>query len=215
MNKKTQKAAVMIYPFFSLQEITCLTSCLTLWYEYKLDIFASSKDSVKSEDGFTVTANKTFDEFDADDYECLILPGIINPIPALLDEKNIKFLESLKEKNIIIAAISSSPLLLAKSGLLDENKFTSGLFNEILYHFDFIPKQNIVYKPIVYDENIITGIGFAFKEFAVEVIRALGIECADDIFAGVKREYKEGELDFKMGEENFKEFLTEYNNYRS
>ena len=37
----SKKYAVLIYPNFSLQEITCLTSCLTVWFEEKIDIIAS------------------------------------------------------------------------------------------------------------------------------------------------------------------------------
>lgn len=211
MSKK--KAAVMIYPYFSLQEITCLTSCLALWEEREINVFASSKDIMKSEEGFSVIADKTFDEFNSDDYDCLILPGIINPLPALFDTKNIEFLRSLAGSEIVIASISSSPLLLAKAGLLKNHKFTCGLFEEMIDYFDFIPKQNVVHAPILKDKNIITAIDFAFREFAVEVMHAIGIECGGDIMQGVTREYSEEELTFKMGEEHFEEFLSEYNNY--
>lgn len=204
----------MIYPFFSLQEITCLTSCLAIWEEREIDVFASSKDIIKSEEGFQVVANKMFAEFEAENYDCLILPGIINPIPALFDEENIKFLSRLRHENIIIASISSSPLLLAKSGLLENKKFTSGVFDEVLQFYDFVPKQNIVHTPVHKDGNIITAIGFAFREFAIQVLRSVGVACRDDVLDGVKREYTEEELTFKMGEENFKEFLAEHNKYQ-
>ncbi|MDL2302247.1 DJ-1/PfpI family protein [Lachnospiraceae bacterium OttesenSCG-928-D06] len=211
MNVK--KVAVMIYPYFSLQEITCLTSALTLWEEREIDIFASSKSIIKSEDGFSVVANKVFDEFEIDDYDLLILPGIINPINALFDEKNICFLEKLKDKEILIAAISSAPMLLAKAGLLENYKFTSGMFQEMIDYFDFIPNDNVVHVPVCRDKNIITADGFAFREFAAAVLQALGIECSDKIFQGVTREYSEEELTYCMGEEQFKEFLQEWNEY--
>lgn len=211
----TKKLAVMIFPYFSLQEITCLTSCLTIWYGREIDIFASSKDVMRSEEGFQVIANKTFEEFEIDNYDCLILPGIINPLPALFDEENIKFLSGLKGKEIVIASISSSPLLLAKAGLLENSKFTSGVWDEILNYLDFVPKGNIVREPICTDKNIITAIGFAFREFAVQVLRAVGIECDDNILGGVTTAYTEEELIFKMGENDFNEFLSEYNEYFS
>lgn len=37
MEEKTRKFAVMLYPDFSLQEITCLTSVLTVWFGEKID----------------------------------------------------------------------------------------------------------------------------------------------------------------------------------
>lgn len=210
---QNRKSAVMIYPYFSLQEITCLTSCLSIWYDHEIHVFASSKNSMKSEEGFQVIADKTFDEFDADAYDCLILPGIINPIPALFDTENIRFLKKLAGKDIVIASISSSPMLLAKAGLLENRKFTCGVFDEVIQFCDFIPKHNVVHVPICRDENMITAIGFAFREFAIAVLRAIGLECGDTILQGVTREYSEEELTFMMGEENFKEFQDEYTAY--
>lgn len=205
-----KKIAVMIYPYFSLQEITCLTSCIAVWEAGEMDVFASSKSAMKSEEGFQVIASKTFDEFVVEDYDCLILPGILNPLPALFDEENIRFLRKLTDKDILIASISSSPLLLAKAGLLENYQFTSGVFDEMLQFLDFVPQQNIVHVPVCKDRNMITAIGFAFREFAVEVMHAIGIECGDDILQGVKKEYSDAELTFEMGEENFNEFLKEY-----
>lgn len=209
-----KKVAVMIYPYFSMQEISCLTDALKVFFNVDMDVFASSKEIIKSEDGFQVIANKTFDEFSLEEYNCLVLPGIWNPIPALFDEKNIEFLKSLKGKDILISSISSSPMLLAKAGLLDDVHFTSGVFDEVCQHLDFIPYQNIIHQPVVRDKNFITAIGFAYRDFAVETIKALGIdECEGGLFNGVTREYTEEELTFKMGEDHFKEFMNEYNNY--
>ena len=208
-----KKTAVMIYPYFSLQEITCLTSALTVWYEREVDVIASSNKILKSEDGFQVKANKTFEMTDVSEYDCLILPGILNPIPALHDERNIEFLKTLKEKNIVIAGISSSPLLLAKAGLLDNRKFTGGFFEEMVEYFNFMPKTNVVHTPVYRDGNIITAIGFAFREFAVNVLHAIGIDCDDDVFGCVSKTYTEDELTFRMGEEGFQEFLALYHSH--
>lgn len=209
-----KKIAVMIYPYFSMQEISTLTDGLKVYFDIDVDIFAASKEIIKSEDNFQVIANKTFDEFCAEEYDCLVLPGILNPIPAVCDERNIDFLHSLKGKEILIAGISSAPMLLARAGLLDDVHFTSGIWDEICQNLEYIPYKNIVHKPIVKDKNFITAIGFAYKEFAIEIIRTLGIdECKNGLFNGITREYTEEELTFKMGEENFKEFMEEYNRY--
>lgn len=211
MSKK--KIAVMIYPYFSLQEITCLTSCLVLWDEREITVFASSKEIIKSEDGFQVTAEKTFDEFVPEEYDCLILPGILNPMPALFDAANIDFLRGLAGKDIVIAAICSAPMLLAKAGLLDDHKFTGAIWDEIIGYCDFMPRQNLVHTPVCRDKNIITADGFAFREFATEVLRAVGISSEETILPGVTREYSEEELTYRMGDDNFKEFVAEYEGY--
>lgn len=209
-----KKIAVVIYPHFSMQEISCLTAALTVWFEREIDVFAATKGIIKSEDNFQCVANKALDEFAAGDYEGIILPGILNPLPALFDEKLIAFLRRLKGEDILIAAISSAPMLLAKAGLLDGARFTSGIWEEIAVNLDFIPNENILRKPLVKDKNIITAIGFAFREFAAEVIRALGIdECKNGLFNGVNRALSEEELTYYMGDESFNDFIREYNEY--
>ena len=208
-----KKIGIMIYPYFSMQEISCLTDGLKVYFDIDVDVFASTQNMIKTEDNFQVVANKIFDEFN-DEYGCLILPGIYDPLPALFDERNISFLRSLKGKDILIASISSSPMLLAKAGLLDEVHFTSGMWDEIARYLDFIPYKNMIHQPIVKDKNVITAIGFAYREFACEVIRTLGIdECKNGLFNGITKEYTEEELIFEMGEENFKEFVKEYMSY--
>ena len=49
-----RKFAVLLYPDFSLQEITCLTSALTVWFGEKIDFVASEKREYFSEEGFLV-----------------------------------------------------------------------------------------------------------------------------------------------------------------
>lgn len=151
-----KKIAVMIYPHFSMQEISCLTDALVIYFEQEIDVFAADKNIIVTEDNFQVIANRTFDEFKSDEYSCVILPGIANPLPALFDERNIDFLRHLKNQDILIASISSSPMLLAKAGLLDDVQFVSGMWDEIATRLDFVPHKNRVYKPVVKDKNIIT-----------------------------------------------------------
>lgn len=209
-----KKIAVLIYPYFSMQEISCLTDALSVYYHQNIDIFASSSNIIKTEDNFQIIANKTLDEFHVADYACLILPGTLNPLPALFDERIITFLKQLHGQDILIASISSSPMLLAKAGLLDNTYFTSGIWKEISDYFDFIPSQNIVSQPLVKDRNIITAIGFAFREFAVEVIKTLGIDdCKDGLFNGIVENNCEKNYTYFMGEDNFQEYLIEYNDY--
>ena len=126
--EQKSKYAVLIYPDFSLQEITCLTSALTVWFGEKIDILASERKPYSSEEGFQVTPAKTVDEADPAGYACVILPGTVNPLPALFDEKLIGFLRRGKGTDTLFAAISSSPALLCKAGLLDGKDFTAGFF---------------------------------------------------------------------------------------
>lgn len=210
-----KKIAVLIYPYFSLYEITCLTEAL-MWFDQTVDVFASSKEIIRSEDGFQLIATKTLEEFSTEDYSCVVLPGMMIPFDALFDQKLICFLSSLKGKDLLIASISAGPMLLAKAGLLDDVRFTSGIWEEICQNLDFIPYHNILHKPLVKDKNIITAAGFAFREFAEEVIRTLGIDdCKNGLFRGVDREFTEDEMTHFMGRENFQKFMEEYRSYQN
>ena len=62
-----KKIAVVIYPYFSLQEITTLTSCLKLWFDKEIDFLGSELIIYKSEEGFQVTPTKTFNEVNLED----------------------------------------------------------------------------------------------------------------------------------------------------
>lgn len=52
------KFAVIVYPNFSLQEITCLTSALAVWFNEKIDYIASESKEYYSEEGVRVVPTK-------------------------------------------------------------------------------------------------------------------------------------------------------------
>lgn len=205
----SKKYAVLIYPKFSLQEITCLTSCLTVWFEEKIDIVASEKKFYTSEDGFSVMPNKTVEEVSVSDYDCLILPGTIFPLQPLYDEKLIDFLKQGKNADTLIAAISCSPILLSKAGLLEGKDFTSGYFMQMAETFPFVDKNRFIHKPVVEDGNVITGIGMFFREFAERVLNRLGYDVGERFMDTSGQEYSEEELTFYWSDEDYKEFLEE------
>lgn len=210
---KDKKYAVLIYPYFSLQEITCLTSCLTIWFGEELDIIASEKKPYISEDGFQVIPAKTLDEVKASDYSCIILPGILNPLPALHDDKLIQFLQEGKHSDTVYAAISSAPLLLSKAGILDNKDFTAGYFMQMVDIFPFIDGRHFVHKPLVEDGNVITAIGMFFREFAERVLVRLGYDVGSDFMLAGNRAYSENDLTFYWSDADYREFLEELKEY--
>ena len=207
------KYAVLIYPNFSLQEITCLTSCLTVWFGEKIDIIASEKKLYASEDGFYVMPDKTADEAEVSDYKCLILPGTIFPLQPLFDDKLIDFLKRGKNADTLIASISSSPIFLSKAGLLEGKDFTSGYFMQMAETFPFVEKEHFIHRPVVEDGNIITGIGMFFREFAEKVLNRLGYDVGNHFMDTSGREYSEEELTFYWTDDEYKEFLEELKEY--
>lgn len=208
-----RKFAVLLYPDFSLQEITCLTSALTVWFGEKIDYIASENKEYCSEDGLRIIPTKTMADAKITDYDCVILPGTINPLPALFDDRLIEFIKGEKGSGIVFAAISSSPILLSKAGILTGKKFTSGFFMQMADTFDFVEKDNFIHKGIVEDGNVITGIGMFFREFAEAVLRRFGYDIGNSFMRETPDEFTEEELTFYWSDNDYQEFLEELKAY--
>ena len=198
-----KKVLCIIYPNFSLYEITALTSTLALSFDITIDYVASEHSIVVSEDGLPCQPTKTLDQICIEEYSCVILPGMVNIGPALQDEKLISFLRDLGEQDILIAAISSAPLLLAKAGLLKDTKFTGGIWQNFFDYFEFLPRENFQPKLVVQDKQIITAIGFAHQEFARRVILSLGLEENTDNYFKERNDYSEEDLIFTLSDKEF------------
>ncbi|CAM4131806.1 glutamine amidotransferase [Streptococcus penaeicida] len=153
------KIALLIYPEFSLYEITPLTAKLTLQYQQKVDIIASQKILYQSEDGFQVMPHYSTDEIDLTTYELILLTGTMDPFSAVNDLNLIKKLSKISLENTVVASISSSPLLLAKAGLLDTYKFTAGIYRNYFNSFTWLKESNYLPRLCTIDRNLITAIG--------------------------------------------------------
>lgn len=210
-----RKFAVLLYPSLSLQEITCLTSALTIWFGEKIDFIATERKEYVSEEGLRVIPTKITADVKITDYDCVILLGTITPLPALFDAKLIDFLKVGRNSQVIFAAISSSPLLLSKAGILRGKKFTSGYFMQMADTFPFIEKENFVHKGIVEDGNVITGIGMFFREFAEAVLRRFGYDVGNYFMRDKPEDYSEKELTFYWSDNDYQEFLEELKEYTS
>ena len=200
-----KKVLCIIYPNFSLYEIASLTSALALSFDITIDYVASDHSMVVSEDGLPCLPTKTLDQVCIEEYSCVILPGMVNIGPALQDEKLNSFLKGLGKQDILIAAISSAPLLLAKAGLLNDTKFTGGIWQNFFDYFEFLPRENFQPKVLVQDKQIITAIGFAHQEFARKVILSLGLAENTDNYFKEQNEYSEEDLIFTLSDKEFDE----------
>lgn len=208
-----KKFAVMLYPDFSLQEIACLTSALTVWFGEQIDFIASENREYRSEDGLRVLPTKTTADSKISDYDCVILPGTVNPLPALFDEELIGFLRGGADSGVVFAAISSSPILLSKAGILKGKKFTAGYFMQMTDVFQFVEKNNFIHRGIVEDGNVITGIGMFFREFAEAVLKRFDYDIGKNFMRYNPAEFTEDELTFYWSEDEYREFLAELKEY--
>ena len=200
-----KKVLCIIYPNFSLYEVVSLTSTLALSFGVEIDYVGSDRNIITSEDGLACQPTRTLDEVVLEDYSCVILPGMINIAPALHDEKLISFLRSLKQQEILISAISSAPILLAKAGLLKDTKFTGGIWQNFFDYFEFLPRENFKAKAVLQDKNIITAVGFAHQEFARIVLLSLGLVDSAENYFKEQNEYSEEDLVFTLSDKEFDE----------
>ena len=206
------KIAILLYSACSLQEITTLTSTLCLSFGQSLDYLASEKKVYTSEEGLQFIPDFTFAEVQNVKYDCIILPGTLEPFVSLYDSRLISFLERVDTKRTIVAAISSSPMFLGKAGLLRSRYYTGGLYMELVEYFSFLEKANFLHQPVVKDKNVITAIGFAYVEFFQTVLDALGLEVPSDFFLR-KNSYTPEELTYHLETTDYQEILQEILRY--
>ncbi|MGT2935180.1 DJ-1/PfpI family protein [Streptococcus castoreus] len=204
-----KKVACLLYPNFSLYEMVTLTSSLALSFGVTIDYVSSNKSVVISEDGLSCQPTKVLDEMSIEDYSCLILPGMIDFTDAINDDKLIQFLKGLKTSDLVIAAISSAPLLLAKAGLLQDRDFTGGIWENFFGYFNFLQREHFKAQAVCQDGNMITAIGFAHQEFAQAVLRALNLT-QEVSFYSRKSIDSEEEFLFRMTPTEFEEFKQVY-----
>ena len=200
-----KKVLCIIYPNFSIYEVVCLTSTLALSFGIEIDYVGSDRGIITSEDGLACQPTRTLDEVVIEDYSCVILPGMINIAPALHDEKLISFLRSLNQQEVLIAAISSAPILLAKAGLLKGTQFTGGIWQNFFDYFEFLPRENFKAQAVLQDKNIITAVGFAHQAFARKVLLSLGLVDNADNYFKEQNEYSEEDLVFTLSDKEFDE----------
>ena len=70
-----KRIALLVYPDFSLQEVSNLMYLFRWNYETMTDVIYTDIEPVTSEEGISVLPQKTCDEFCCEDYDCLILPA--------------------------------------------------------------------------------------------------------------------------------------------
>lgn len=198
------KILVLIYPLFSMQEVSCLTEIIGI-NGIEITTCSYSREPVKTEDGFWVLPDCTCSETNPLDYNCVILPGMTLFPNVLKHHEYTDLLSQLQgHPEVLIAAISCAPVLLAKAGLLENRRFCGGLYNEVLRDLSFINEENFVPAAIYEDDNIITALGFAYREFAFLVADRLNLEFERSYFGPLAENWDGVSFTWDMDEENLR-----------
>lgn len=163
---------ILLYHGFSEYELSVLISVLK---QGKKPVVFIGLDHglVAGEAGMPCNPQFSINQVDITQIDSLVLPGI-DDFEHLVDHQDLKsFLEKFKERDVLIAAISSAPYLLSMSGLLNTKKFTTGLTREQRQFLGTFDEDNYREGPVVVDEQLITARGSAFVEFAYQVGESL------------------------------------------
>ena len=196
-----KKTAVMIYRAFCMQEISCLTDWM-VGLGKPMIVCAADRNPVKTEEGFTVLPDLCYEELDLDEIDCMILPGIAEFREVLKDRRQLDFLARFKDRSdILIAAISVSPVLLGAAGLLENRAYCGGFYQEVLEDLPFMQKANFRFEPIVEQDHIITAFGGAFREFALLVMQRFDFDLPKNTFGPLEEHWSKDKLTFTMESE--------------
>lgn len=184
---KKKKTAVLLFDLFSNYEISVALSIL---YQSgrKYDVFCLNEEA-RSEEGLIVKRTKALDDICIEEYDSLLIPGCMDLRDIIDDEQIHCFLKRFNSPKMVIASISSSPVLLLKAGLLENKKYIAGVMKEGLIEEGFTMDQLCNMRDITelknkdgtidtycIDENILTAIGPGFIKFGIEFGKMLNLK---------------------------------------
>lgn len=184
---KEKKTAVLLFDLFSNYEISVALSIL---YQSgrKYDVYCLNEEA-RSEEGLLVRRTKALDDLCIEEYDSLLIPGFMD-LRDIIDDEQIRcFLKKFNSPQMVIASISSSPLLLLKAGLLENKKYIAGVMKEELIEEGFTMEQMSNMRDITelknsdgtidtlcIDKNILTAIGGDFINFGIQFGKLLNLK---------------------------------------
>ena len=131
------------------------------------------------------------------------------------NRKYAEFLSKLKNyPNIVIASISSSPVFLGAAGLLNGYTYCGGLYQEIIDDLPFMPKEGFVYKSCHKDRNIITAVGFAYREFAFEIAEHFNLDFDKKYFGPLEKDFSSRKISWEMDKQVLEIWKKDLNDIR-
>jgi protein deglycase len=168
------KTGVLLYPQFSEYELSVALSVLMQGGK-PVTTIGLDLSPVKGESGLTCLPDIAAEAVEPDELDSLLLPGCLD-IFALEDQAAyVDVVADLATQDRVVAAISSSPLLLARAGILKGKKYTVGLSADSRTASGCFEEENYSHDQVVRDGNLITARGRAFIDFGAVFGRALDL----------------------------------------
>lgn len=167
------KILVFIFDGMTDYEVTFITHLLSTSGNKEIITFAYDKNSVKGRSGFEIIPSRELEEISNEEVEGIIIPGgwYGDFRPALIE-----LIKDLNKKGKLLAGIcGAGTVALAMADILEKVKYTTPAFQwtekhkGIFCEIDPFPRYNFINERVVRDKNIITAIGPAFIDFAIEI----------------------------------------------
>ena len=192
MQKK--KTAVLLFPYFCNFEFAPALEMLSM-AEKPVAFFGPTLDIVRSEEGLLARAEMTLDELNLEEYDSLLITGATGDGLEILmkDEAILNFIRKFNRPDMVIGAISSAPMALAKAGLMNGRRYMAGVDREWFEEGGEFPikltakeleglydmKRRSELPPgtkFIQDGNIVTSFAWYFREWALAFGRMLKLD---------------------------------------
>ena len=196
MGVDSPKTAIVLFPHFCNYEISVLMEVLAL-AEKPVTFIASSLASLRCEEGMQAVADEAFADCDVDACDSLVITGSYAEglYHNFADAQLHALIRRFHAKKKLIAAISSGPMVLCKASIMGDTRFVAGVERE---WFLSDPKMRLSAEQMrglidvkdmeamaergeaeidyVLEDNILTAVGWKFREWALAFGRALGLD---------------------------------------
>lgn len=163
---------ILCYIYNEMADFEVTLACQMIKYsgQYEVVPIAYEMTPVKSNPGLIYQCALTVEEaLTLPDVEGIIIPGGWNSDQR---ETLTQLINKLHDEGKLVAAICAGPQYLARAGVLEHHKYTTTLTAEYLQEQgkqDPFPRQNYLQQSLVIDGNVITAVGSAFVDFAMEI----------------------------------------------
>lgn len=169
---------VFIYNDMADFEISLLVHMLGADCDKNIITLAYDRHPIRSKSGLVYIPERRIKDVVHRDAKGLIIPGGWN---GEIRPELIELIRNLDAKKRFLCAICAGPRFLAKAGVLEGISYTTSIAEwtpERVENFkeeDPFPRETFLKERVVRDGHIITAIGMAFLDFAIEVCDALDL----------------------------------------
>lgn len=167
------KILVFVFDGMTDYEITFITHLLNTSGNKEIVTVAYDKKPVKGRSGFEILPTVELEKVNGEEAQGLIIPGgwYGDFRPQLIE-----LIKAFNKQGKLLAGIcGAGTVALAKAGVLEGAKYTTPAVQWTVDHENIFgegypfPRENYVDERVVMDNNIITAVGPAFVDFAVEI----------------------------------------------